>query len=983
MAGDNGHKSERYVPGCMICLVISTMTAHSLMFVGTLQFNSNLNKMGQSTKGWSDVGMTLAECFEKELDHDITVVTNVLSDTCGVIVNTTKTVENVISSLANMTDNTIGHINALDQRLANSFLEEPEVTWLTSTGNETPPARTTRRATHMAGTVAAHVAKHGLSAGRFPIVVASVKSKKVELDKQQPNFDSALNGTMNLVLSTVDTQVSKVKEVVSWFLELIRPALEKIGQWLITFGEKLINTMEEFSTIIDRVQKIFDQVMSKFSSGGSSENEDEMIHNTYTLFDTNNDGSVALEDLEDVADLYGLTAFAGEKGEELFRTYDADHNDALDKTEFRLMVRDDSVPSCMSVILRQYAKRLTQVAGNVAAARVRSEVAGTVVEYFNLVCAKNMTKVGWVSQRLTNGSLPLAFTADVLRQLVVNKGNPSTLTMADVGQIVVGEMIRINASHVYEAFDLMQDPVWWLDAGHSLPNQPGYCATVMEWIASAEATQNGSASPLLERFGSRRLLHSADRTRAGEGALLDEKLTLQELLRRLVDDTKDNIAESNAAFENQQREARNAEHDALFASPSAQTLYQDLLGKPVAAAEPPDPDVDGVVNSGTLAKPETLEFAAFLAANASQFADSFQEMSFEYAGTSSSALDSFGTMFQGMLKKITGFLNLMKKYATPRGIENLEGQVQEFLDNAVDDVVLSVQRIIVDSANKAGIVDSVHDAQNAVSNAAKNVESSGVFSMILDVQGVMNSILPTVVENMKFARKEVSAISQTLDSIFSIFSAKGPPIFEWVTSLHHTIFTMYYVLFMVLTPSVLFYAFWATGWFGGEHEPLEYQAPRSFGDRCRVCCSSCLSCVKSVHDSNLCFWSVLLLLQVVILLMFIFSILLVIVSGVQALLSAGCGEIYLLGDPSICNNTLGLVRKFLTTFMPGISDPCSDSKLVTCQYIGSELTTILLMTVGGSMVAAILSFQLLVESARMHEMERWKRMLQEVGLNKT
>ena len=123
--------------------------------------------------------------------------------------------------------------------------------------------------------------------------------------------------------------------------------------------------------------------------------------------------------------------------------------------EFEKLVNDASIPGSLSVILRhgtavmewklrsrrqflrrKYAKRMAEIAGDVGEARLRDDVARSVANYVKLVaglqwanrphrdcqpllsswfevCAKNMTKVDWIADRLGNGSVPLDFTGTV------------------------------------------------------------------------------------------------------------------------------------------------------------------------------------------------------------------------------------------------------------------------------------------------------------------------------------------------------------------------------------------------------------------------------------------------------------------------------------------------------------------------------------------------------------------------------------------
>merc|ERR1719221_1516740 len=275
-----------------------------------------------------------------------------------------------------------------------------------------------------------------------------------------------------------------IQENLDKFYAMIYPALVQIGDWLVSFGDKIQATLESFSTTMDRVQKIFDQLMAQFSST-SGTGEDQMIYDTFTLFDASGTGFISNQDLHDVSDMYGISALQGEKSDKLFERYDINGDGKLFKPEFTLFVRDPSIPSIMAVVLRTYSSKLSVISGNVGAARLRDEVAEAVVEYFTLVCAKNMTKVGWVSQTLTNGSLPMAFTADVLKQLAMQVDNPNKLTTQDPGEVVVAEMTRIDEDYTLEAFELMSDPDFWESEGFDPEDQPICVERVSHWIELA------------------------------------------------------------------------------------------------------------------------------------------------------------------------------------------------------------------------------------------------------------------------------------------------------------------------------------------------------------------------------------------------------------------------------------------------------------------------------------------------------------------
>jgi len=244
--------------------------------------------------------------------------------------------------------------------------------------------------------------------------------------------------------------------------------------------------------------------------------------------------------------------------------------------------------------------------------------------------------------------------------------------------------------------------------------------------------------------------------------------------------------------------------------------------------------------------------------------------------------------------------------------------------------------------------------------------------------------LPSVVDNLKFARKEVSAVSKQLDTIFGAFQQKGPPIFNEVAGLYSTLWTAYYALFAILTVSILFYGLWASGWFGGPSAALadeEYVPPEGMMDRCLACWSSCQACCRGCTDSNLCFWSVILIMQVLVLVLFLVSILLCILAGVKAFLAAGCAQIYIVNDSKICTGVLGMIRRWLMSFL--LEDPyllyeaCDAHTLLTCQLIGAKLKKSAVYTTIGSLMAAVFSFQMIIESAILHERARWRKIFDE------
>jgi uncharacterized membrane protein (DUF485 family) len=136
-----------------------------------------------------------------------------------------------------------------------------------------------------------------------------------------------------------------------------------------------------------------------------------------------------------------------------------------------------------------------------------------------------------------------------------------------------------------------------------------------------------------------------------------------------------------------------------------------------------------------------------------------------------------------------------------------------------------------------------------------------------------------------------------------------------------------------------------------------------------------MACCRSCHDSHITFWSVILIVQVIVLILFVMSIVLCLLAGVQAFLGAGCSEIYMLNDNTVCTGILTGIQDFLISFWGtssiDINDACESTQLLTCRLITDDLATSMVTTTMGSMLAALITFQLLIESAMMHERARF------------
>uniref|UniRef100_A0A7S1LCV0 Uncharacterized protein n=1 Tax=Alexandrium catenella TaxID=2925 RepID=A0A7S1LCV0_ALECA len=262
---------------------------------------------------------------------------------------------------------------------------------------------------------------------------------------------------------------------------------------------------------------------------------------------------------------------------------------------------------------------------------------------------------------------------------------------------------------------------------------------------------------------------------------------------------------------------------------------------------------------------------------------------------------------------------------------------------------------------------------------------SGAWEKMAQLLKKLVNLLPSATSTLKLARKEVSKLYSNLNSIFRIFEHKGEEVFRSVSSLWRATWTIYFAFLVSLYPVLLFYSFWCRGYFGGpfpltDEEEDAYQKPESFKESCASCQRSCMMCLKLSHDHHLFLWSLVILVQVIALTVFIASIVICILAGVKAFLSSGCAQIYVINDAVICKEALVSLRDFLSTFvvqgaLTPLEDSCTSNDLLACQLIARKMANSTALTTVFSLLAALLTMQMIFDSAINHEQARWRRII--------
>jgi hypothetical protein len=1063
-----------------------------MVLYGNLKTGGALGAIGTSTDGWSGVGLDISGALQEELDEVMKNLTTKLTDAINHTLDATKSLDTVLGLAGDMAEKFLGG-------------KEEEV--------------------------AALIQTHGLQL------------------KPEDSLPHLISSSLNKVM---DQLLDKVVGGLDKLMEKLKPALLKAGELIQKFGDKIQNVIESFSVTLDKAQKAFDQAMAQMSGGVDL--EEQLIHETYGIFDVSNSGLVTAQDLKFTASLYNIPCLMGAKADELVEKYDEDGSKDLDRKEFTMLTHDEALPDITAVVLRSFARTLSEVAGNVGAAKFRGEIAEHVSQYLTLMCAKNMTKCGWVSDTLGNASLPIEFTADVFVKLALQLDDPNTHLELRTGEILIKTITGLHPHHTAKAVDLISDSEYWVSEGFAPDDHGPVIERVTNWFVKAMEDAPSSFMQTMNQLsgseeGGSQAVVDADGSVVVEKSVAD---IMPKIARKKAEQT------TRAYIMKKDREFM-LRYNRLFSSATSRHLLLHLNGGSYAAEKADDSSsaATRAIKAGVPAKPETLLFAKFLSWNATNTADRFQKYCFDKTQTSSNAIDGFATQIQAMIKKIQSFIKMMQKYSTPEGIEHLETKFSNFAKHAAKDMLKVVKKQVgglvekaatplahglesaIESAgNKLGktlanviasplgkgiapslegilenlvgedvaemlagqigsmfskgitsatgallgkmvtgmlnsLVDkaltkmegmvtkvtdkmnssasflqmpaenvlrgkvatsgpedealladldqqlgsAIREAQTVVKDAIEkgiqartragiteyhlalhhSVQAEGadadlqasnaISSMISQIQSLRN-MLPLASKTILFARTEVSKLAKNLDSIFDVFADKGPPIFKSVASMWNMAFTLYYVVMMPFPLILLFYAFWAGGYFGGPgHIPDEEEIAASKQEKgcCATCWDACCACWIGYHDLSLCFWSCCIFLQIVCLLLFLISLLFCILAAVQIFVASSLSQVYMLGDGNVCGNTLLNLRAFLATFLPGVhsekmSAACHDKSLLLGQMM-TPMQSGAMMTVIGSLIAAGASFQMVIESATLHSRAVVRREIANILVN--
>lgn len=313
--------------------------------------------------------------------------------------------------------------------------------------------------------------------------------------------------------------------------------------------------------------------------------------------------------------------------------------------------------------------------------------------------------------------------------------------------------------------------------------------------------------------------------------------------------------------------------------------------------------------------------------------------------------------------------------------DTLGKTISRFAADALHDSLEGAIDAAVERASES-LEDKLRISDNAASLQALGTQrrTSGSWNQIVTTLTSLVRMLPAAASTLQFARQEVAGLGAHLDTTFEGLMHVGENTFSAYAVRWRLLWSVYFSFLVVLLVGLTFFIFWASGWFGGpniDELPQAYVEPQTLSERIGCSAASCRTCLSSTLNTELAVWSALILLQAVALGVFVISVFICLLASVKVTLLAGCRQLYILNDVHSCAGSMrsmqGWLESFLTHTPVGDSMHrfCDEEHLLTCNLITEQMRRSTILTTVFSLAGTFFVFQLILNSAVLHERARW------------
>jgi len=425
------------------------------------------------------------------------------------------------------------------------------------------------------------------------------------------------------------------------------------------------------------------------------------------------------------------------------------------------------------------------------------------------------------------------------------------------------------------------------------------------------------------------------------------------------------------------------------------------------------------VISGPLAEPLAEQLAKIIAPNASNPERLVDRLEDVMRGEVTQAIESpmgnaIGEALESLLANLVGLdgqwiTTTMQQAGPERSLALVSAHLRTSAQEATKPTFEEQRAAFINVASNLQRADAKTKAQAHVHARLANRRSDihGAWEEMVTSLSSLTRSLPLAMDTLKGARGEAAKIVKNLRSDFDIFLSRGPTAFDEISRQWRQVWFLYFVFLSLGLGGLAYYTVWALGYWSEaekvadkmtqsaierrswqDEDSLDTPAP-SFQDRLQMAFAACIYFLRPRPDRDLAFWSCILCMTAIALLVFLIAIFLCITSGFGRFLMSGCAQVYALGDASICFDVLnGLKRAFRSFNFRNMdesvsreqmeedlpTDVCIRLDLTTCQKIDHEMHQSAMLVTFFGLLGVALTFQVVLDSSMLHQRSRLRRM---------
>jgi hypothetical protein len=241
----------------------------------------------------------------------------------------------------------------------------------------------------------------------------------------------------------------------------------------------------------------------------------------------------------------------------------------------------------------------------------------------------------------------------------------------------------------------------------------------------------------------------------------------------------------------------------------------------------------------------------------------------------------------------------------------------------------------------------------------------------------LQTIMPYLLMAVDYARKGLLIFAEFLDSVFNVTLIHVPKVMDDVAHMYRVGWAFYMVMLVLLALGLLGYALWVYLYRKGGDRDYSDSPDAGFFEKLCNCC-------KRYSDTDCCLWSVILVLEIIILVTFLVCIVLAVLAAVKYLMATACEQIYILTSEEIALDAINFLAGVFTHFWNFMSDlwgtlgvemhklgegelhHAITEPLVVCYHTKGDLKTSVYLTVFGALCSAIFSYHMLIDLAILH-----------------